>query len=44
MKEKTKELLFGKKNMTIQEKIQAWAKWLILFILLMAALKILFNW
>ena len=37
-----KELLWGKKNMTTAEKIRAWATWLILFIILMASLKILF--
>jgi len=42
MKEKTRELLFGKKNMTTREKIQAWIKWFILWIILMAAFKILF--
>ena len=41
MKEGMKELLFGKKNMTLAEKIRAWALWLIIFIVLMASLKIL---
>lgn len=36
-----KELLWGKKNMTLAEKIRGWALWLIIFIVLMASLKIL---
>ena len=36
-----KELLWGKKNMSLAEKIRAWALWLIIFIVLMASLKIL---
>ena len=44
-KEDMKKLLWGDKeklkNMTKAEKIRAWALWLVLFIILMASMKIL---
>ena len=42
MEEDMKKLLWGKKNMSKAEKIRAWAQWFVIFIILMAAFKILF--